>query len=422
MGWPFFRLMCIAATSSIVIYCIHNYMLDESTSLVNFQTFGKRAALEIYPTISLCLCGKGFIDENKLKEDGITEYGVDYRSFLRGDIWDPKMAEIDYDEYTLDIGIYVKRIVIEERGITKDVVYEWTPNMTTLFGLEYGKEKVPFFINYRSDKDKCYSMNLDKDILTRLRTNPVKKVIIEFENLSFPNVGMNIFVHYMKQIFLSLPVYRIKNLNEIENDKIWCDFITISNMISLRRRNTYREPCNMNYKNFDEDVMKQLAKTVGCVPSFWGLKNVDMPNCTTKEEMKMVAIPPAFNFDIDLVEKFDLPCTQMYVTRYEAHTHETNKSRKLSKHPWGINNNTIEIANITRRIEVDYDMMFFEEIINTPAFDTKSLLGTIGGAIGMILGFALWQLPDFLVLIFNKMVKWNKQGFYKYSFKCFHKE
>ena len=67
-------------------------------------------------------------------------------------------------------------------------------------------------------------------------------------------------------------------------------------------------------------------------------------------------------------------------------------------------------------------MMFFEEIINTPAFDTKSLLGTIGGAIGMILGFALWQLPDFLVLIFNKMVKWHKQGFYNYSFKCFRKE
>ena len=164
MSWPFFHLMCIALTSSIVFYCIHNYMLDESTSLVNFQTFGKRATLDIYPTISLCLCGIGFINEEKLKDDGVTESGKNYMKFLFGDLWDAKMAEIDYDEYTLDIGSYIKRVVIEERGLTKDVVYEWTPNMTKVFGLEYGREKIPFFVSYRSDKDKCFSMNLNKDV------------------------------------------------------------------------------------------------------------------------------------------------------------------------------------------------------------------------------------------------------------------
>ena len=397
-------------------------MLDESTSLVNFQTFGKRATLDIYPTITLCLCGIGFIDEKKIQENGIADSGQSYMRFLNGHVWDSKLANIDYDEYTLDIGNFVKRIMIEERGIEREIVYEWTPNMTTLFGLEFGKEKVPFFISYRSDKDKCFSLNFNKDVLTRLRKNPVKKVVMEFENFSFPNVGLNIFVHYIQQLFLSLPVYEIKTLNDVEDDRLWFDFITISNMISLRRRNTYREPCNTNYKNFDEDVLKQLSKAVGCTPLFWGLKNTGMPTCNTKEDMKAAAIPPAFNFDMDLVDKFDLPCNQMYVTRHEAHTTETNKSRKLAKHPWNINKNISQILNITRRIEVDYDMMFFEEIINTPAFDTKSLIGTIGGSIGMILGFALWQLPDLLILVHHKMVKWNKQGFNSYSFKWFHKE
>ena len=180
--------------------------------------------------------------------------------------------------------------------------------------------------------------------------------------------------------------------------------------------------CNLDYKNFDENILRQLAKTTGCIPPFWGITNIDVPVCNSREEMKAAAIPPAFSFDMDLVDNFDLPCNQMYVTRHDAHTHETNKSRKLSKHPWKIDNNTLEMVNVTRRIQIDYDMMFFEEIINTPAFDTKSLLGTIGGAIGMILGFALWQLPEFLSLLYNKMVKWNKPILSKYSFELFHKE
>ena len=121
--------------------------------------------------------------------------------------------------------------------------------------------------------------------------------------------------------------------------------------------------------------------------------------------MKAALIPPAFNFDMDLVEEFDPPCSQMYVTAHEAKTIKLEKVKRLAEHPWLIVNNNSIYNNITRRIRVDFDMMYYEEIIHTRAFDTRSLIGNIGGSIGMILGFALWQVPDLLTGLLNKAKK-----------------
>ena len=109
MSLTVFHLMCVSLTTVIVCNCIYIYVLDESTSLVNFQTFGKRPALDIYPTISLCLCQLGFINEAKLKADNVANYSKEYKNFLFGDVWNAEMATIDYDQYTLNLTRYVNQ-------------------------------------------------------------------------------------------------------------------------------------------------------------------------------------------------------------------------------------------------------------------------------------------------------------------------
>ena len=47
----------------------------------------------------------------------------------------------------------------------------------------------------------------------------------------------------------------------------------------------------------------------------------------------------------------------------------------------------------------------YKEIQHIPAFDVESLIGNMGGYVGLFLGFAFWQAPDAFKLIGNKLYK-----------------
>ena len=55
---------------------------------------------------------------------------------------------------------------------------------------------------------------------------------------------------------------------------------------------------------------------------------------------------------------------------------------------------------------IDFNMRYYEEIEHTRDFDHQSLIGNIGGYIGMFIGVALWQAPDLFQFLSEKMKKW----------------
>ena len=47
----------------------------------------------------------------------------------------------------------------------------------------------------------------------------------------------------------------------------------------------------------------------------------------------------------------------------------------------------------------------YKEILHVRAFDIESLVGNMGGYIGLFLGFAIWQLPDGIRIIVKLLEK-----------------
>ena len=419
-------------TAFLLLYCMYMFNLNESTSLVDFRTIGKRSGVDIYPSISICPYQLGFISESKLQRDNITSKAENYKSFLFGKMWDSKLANINYDHYTLNLQDYVTTIMVDDRGATKQILYKWTPESTETHRKNYGKENLPFHISYRSDKDKCFSLDVDKDIMKRLRVNKLRTIIIEFENFAVPRVGLNVFMHYPKQLFHSLPIFKIKRLKKIRYPKIWLDSIVVSNMIAVRRRNTNKEACDENWQDVDDAILKSIAGSVGCQPQHWK-KGYGIDICNTSEKMREALIPPAFNLDTDLLEKFNPPCHQLHVVMHESKTTQMDieiwkrntKSEKSKTNVENSKQNTYpsddinsrnktddnkfrKETNITKRMEITFQLRYYEEIKHIRAFDIQSLIGNVGGYIGMFLGFAMWQLPDFLDILKNKIIKWTE--------------
>ena len=377
----FFRLSCLIATVVMIIYCLTKYILNESTSQVDFQILGNRD-IDIYPSLSVCIYRYGLYKEDKMKERNITNASREYKNFLYGKIWSAKLLKIDYDEYTIGLENYITSIKVDNRGSRKTTIYDWSPNDTKIEGEHIGDVNFPFYISYRSDKEKCYSLDLSDGILALVKGTILRQVVIEFENFALSKVGLHIYLHYPKQLFRSLPVYTIQKLDNGESNLTGSDEITVTNMKVIRRRMTNKTPCNKEWKTDDEKILTRIMNKVGCEPPHWKLHS-HFPTCDTMEKMKSSSIPPAYNLDTNLLKNLDSPCHQIYVITHDSARKETTYWKQRRK-------------NVTRMIKFDFRMRYYEEISHIRLYDAESLVGNVGGYIGLFLGFALWQVPSYL--------------------------
>ena len=98
-----FRLGCLISTGALLIFCSWKFNKNDSTSLVDFQTYNDKEK-DIYPSFTLCFYSyggmEGLYDKQKLNETYKIENRTRYISFLNGEEWDTEMLKVDYDDVT----------------------------------------------------------------------------------------------------------------------------------------------------------------------------------------------------------------------------------------------------------------------------------------------------------------------------------
>ena len=57
----------------------------------------------------------------------------------------------------------------------------------------------------------------------------------------------------------------------------------------------------------------------------------------------------------------------------------------------------------TKHILVDFKSSHYKEIKHIQEFNVESWIGNMGGYVGLFLGFAIWQVPDLIDLVFKKL-------------------
>ena len=148
--------------------------------------------------------------------------------------------------------------------------------------------------------------------------------------------------------------------------------IDIGQVDVLRKRADGKVPCDQDMQDEDEYRMEQIIKSVGCIPTFWRLHagrmglNQTYPICTNTMDYGKVQTQLSNINDyistLDLTQK--LHCTTMAVSATVRDDLAFLEHGKL----W---------------LRFEYHGTSYREIINTKAYTRETLLGQIGGFVGM---------------------------------------
>ena len=140
----------------------------------------------------------------------------------------------------------------------------------------------------------------------------------------------------------------------------------------LRKRNKGTSHCDENMQDEDEYIMKYIIKKVGCIPTFWeklarGMEPKRMSRiCKTNYSYQI--IDHQLDYILKRLEKNDSiykqPCTDMIVSI-------TTKDVKNS------------YGQTRIWLHFDYHQHLYRKIVNTRAYSSETLLGQVGGFVGM---------------------------------------
>ena len=387
-----FRLICLLFTGVLFGYCSWKYIQNESTSLVDFRAYYDSEE-DIYPSITLCFIQSDmeqsiYITE-KFRNDHNIENITKYTAFLEGIHWDANLTNVDYDDVTINLREYVKTIRIRADSPTATPLYYWDNDNKTnyLSNAEQSNNQLlndntfPFYTSFRSARNKCFSCDLSKLIIGKIEDRLLSSFEIEFKNLKMPNAWLSYHMHYPNQYIRSssLQLEWGKKIGIINgNDKtFWIDMVEV-----IRRRNTIQNPCDVNSDKNDDTILLNAIKNAGCKPPHFSI-DLDYPICSNETGMSKTHI-----------EKFDVP----NLTFLKRLVPPCDQVQAISYTPQGVkceNKSSPELMFL-------YNSGSYREIRHVRAFDIESLVGNLGGYIGMFLGFAFWQAPEAALVLISK--------------------
>ena len=373
-----FRIICLLSTGGLFVYCSWKFIQDDSTSLVDFKAYHNTDE-DIYPSITLCFMqddeSNAIYIPRKLRNGYNIDNATKYASFLRGEYWDSNFTKIDYDDVTFNLRDYVKTVSIGVNTTYSTPIYTWNNVLNTT-------ERFPFFTSSRQSRNKCFSCDLSNKKDLQIEGRQLTIFYVEFKDISTMKTMIAYHMHYPNQYLRSSTL----DMEWGEKPGIWNGnhkTIIIDMVEVIRRRRTYRKPCNANSKNDDDTILLTLIQNAGCKPPHSHL-NVDYPICSNKTGMAQTNIEKLDGSDFTFLQSFDPPCNQV---------------QTISHTPQGV-----RITNDTSSpsLFVIYNSGSYREVRHIRAFDIQSLVGNIGGYIGLFLGFAFWQAPEAAKRVINQ--------------------
>ena len=442
-----FYCCCLLLTFGLFVYGTAKFIADESTTAVNAKAF-LNTEQDIYPSFSFCL----EIDNPKmswLKQIEIngwlplynqkvmqSEYGIDdgdklrdYVGFLmgidkmsNGFMRIDKMNEIDYDNATVDFRSFIKQINVFS-GNTR--VYHWSLG---------GKQPMPFYVSYRHPVLKCFSIDISKDITSNLKKGAsISSIKVEVDNNNTIFNTKSVFsaayyLHYPKQLMRSLAVAR-EHLGI--DSKVFRKIISIDTIEIMRHRNTRTNKCEESGKD-DDLIRRRLVEKTGCKPSYW-YDNERYPKCTKFNQMLQLVTPQLYYMDQEFLNEFEInpgiPCNHIFAISYTSKdlaelkevlplaapltdkqqektiTKPDHIVRKRAANKGPPDPSILYDIPDTRIIDITFKNSKYKEIKDVQAFNIESYIGNVGGYVGLFIGVAIWQTPDFIEFVFKKS-KW----------------
>ena len=377
------------------VYCAHKFYLNKDSSVVEFHNFNGNEN-SIYPTLSLCFNGGGMFNQRLISKDHLpveiknTSIKKEkyYEQFLLGNLWTKEFLNISYSNVTLDMRRILKNLKIFSADETGDfdISHYWQ-----------GGNHFPFYESLKSPTDKCYSMDIDSKNVPALKTHHVSKIRLAIFNFlkgvfsedNFGWLNLDIYLTYPNQLLRSYPIFKIKRLDNRKYSSTVKVMLHATEVIL--RRNKYNDICEENWADDDNQIIRKLVKKVGCHHEFWKADTND-PVCRSQKEFKGIKLPRLMTTGNSFLDNYPKPCREI---QNIISTAEKTRLSESEANDWKFPAPFISF-------EFHFKTGTFKVIQSVRAFDGESLIGNLGGYLGLFLGFSIWQAPEVIFKVMKK--------------------
>ena len=343
-----FKISCFVVVICMISVWVQKYIKDDDLCLVDYKSFSDTIDIEL-PEVSICFLN--MFNEEKLFQLGTNKTA--YLKYLTGSDFSGKLANINYNNVTINF----------EEMYTKTHV-QYKDNSVG------NKDKKVMIVKSVNDEyftgilRKCFTINTKE-----LKMNTIKTLIHVFR--------WDLFRRYIKhsvhRIFVLLHSPHQILLGESrkfilfeDNDSHGVELgLSITKVEILRRRHKPTDRCLTHWRNWDELTFRKQTEDIGCTAPYHELIS-KFPVCSTAEEMnKWRNMMASINKERDY-----LPCQGMPRIDFDF-----TKIRNSSLY-----NDTDQFI-----LTIGYPEQV-KLVTQSRAVDSNTLIGNIGGYIGLFLG------------------------------------
>ena len=373
-----FYLICISCTIVLVGMWIHRYFLDKDVAVIESRNYFSHPD-DVFPVMSLCF-NQSF-EDHYFKQWGSHIRGLDYIEFLFGRYFDEAMTKVDFNSVTTNISEYVLYYEVEYRnGTFIEHTLEniaWKPLYYTFTWNSWG-----VFV-------KCFALEITDKNVYHVRLYMKRDIFPE--KVRNANGGFAVLFHYPNQILASLQTVKRTWIKRDDKTNHYMSFNLKSVDVNIQRHKRSQNNCINSWNNYDNITLETHLEGVGCKTPDQVTDN--WPICSSKEKMKEARL--AFN----TIHR--RPCREIETIEYDFGDSEDygGKDRELSFQGKKLDN---WICFVYRILNPRFRVISQEKEV-----DFQTLIGYIGGYIGIFTGFALIQIPDFILSITELFHTWR---------------
>ena len=352
-------LVCICMASYMTYLQFKYYLNNDDIASISYQHFNQ-AQKDEYPTITLCFTdgdrdAKIFDENNTVFESNLVTPLL-YQQFLNGWVRNHTFdfSTIQYDEVLLNI---------------HDGYLIGAVSGTSFFAFSRYKKNYPFALNeafYRSSDTFCFEKNVSYQKNLRQYWDGI---YLNSTLLYQRKLSISLYVHEKGKLMRSV-INTPLGLSPKDYENGLTRNYDINSIEVLRQRKDSNLACNDNLIDEDGYILKRVMTEAGCIPTYWE-KFVDvvkltlpLPKCRDLKQYRHFS----YQF-LTLLNKMDTveslytqPCTQMTLS---------------------VTIRDVEPEQGHLQLYVLYNQDVYKEIVNSKAYTTETLLGQIGGFVGM---------------------------------------
>lgn len=362
------------------------YIENKDLSVISKKTFNA-AQNNKYPTFSICLKGKDIFWENEhviLEQTGMT-------SSQYVDFWESNGWRYIYNE---SMRLYKKEHVDVENIINNELTQPFPQPRGIIIGARlvaqkashsidygFGKEsaaslEIPFRIAHYGSDETCFTRDVsdEKDQRRIFDEVVLNRSLLDYGN--HENLELKIIFHYPGQFIekLKAPVHRVTLKDLTPENMFWEG--KFSQVSVLKNRPDSYPPCYDGDISDDMRIRQEAIKRLKCLPMFW--KDLEFGSthevvCKSREDYRRLKMMIA-SFTEYLPGK-RRSCTSMDFFVLPGKT-------------------KLDAKDIT--IKVSYMESTYQETENVQDFTFESFFSSLGGFVGIFLGYSMLQIPEIL--------------------------